>query len=485
MSWFEVDKGGLRQLHEGKDKTFVIRELIQNPWDEPDVTRVTATIEPVPGRPLVKITVTDDAPEGFYELKHAYTLYADTRKRGDPEKRGRFNLGEKQVLSIAKTARITSTTGVVDFLEGGKRSVRKTEVTEKGSIIEVLVRMTREEIAECESAALMFMPPPHIKTVINGTEIPARIPIENVIGVKLTTEHSNGDGVMKRTQRKTTIEVHEPLEGEKPMLYEMGLPVVELEAGDPWHINICQRVPLNSDRDNVSPAFLRDVRAEVLNLMANRLTDDQSSDAWVSEAAEDERIDPEAVTTVVKNRFGKNAVVADPSDPQSRERAIMAGYTIVPARAMSKDMWSKVREAGAVPSSSKVFGTTVFESQYLDEDEITENMAIVEEMAKRISKAALNLPGLQVKFYRSEANVNAQWTSGTVPATIEFNMTSLGESWFHPSNIDQHVSLIIHEVGHNGGGHLDASYIATLCNIGARLFKLDRRAMLADITNNA
>lgn len=35
MSWFEVDKGGLRQLMDGKDKSFILRELIQNSFDEP------------------------------------------------------------------------------------------------------------------------------------------------------------------------------------------------------------------------------------------------------------------------------------------------------------------------------------------------------------------------------------------------------------------------------------------------------------------
>ena len=33
-NWFEVDVKGLRALQEGKDKTFIIRELVQNCWDE-------------------------------------------------------------------------------------------------------------------------------------------------------------------------------------------------------------------------------------------------------------------------------------------------------------------------------------------------------------------------------------------------------------------------------------------------------------------
>jgi len=33
-NWFEVSREGLRQLQAGKSKDFVVRELIQNAWDE-------------------------------------------------------------------------------------------------------------------------------------------------------------------------------------------------------------------------------------------------------------------------------------------------------------------------------------------------------------------------------------------------------------------------------------------------------------------
>ena len=51
MSWFEVDRDGLRQLLEGRDKSFVVRELVQNAWDEPGVTRCDVTLTPIAGRP--------------------------------------------------------------------------------------------------------------------------------------------------------------------------------------------------------------------------------------------------------------------------------------------------------------------------------------------------------------------------------------------------------------------------------------------------
>jgi len=68
MSWFEVDRDGLRQLLEGRNKSFIIRELVQNAWDESGVTRCDVTLEPIKGNRKARLVVEDDAPEGFYDL---------------------------------------------------------------------------------------------------------------------------------------------------------------------------------------------------------------------------------------------------------------------------------------------------------------------------------------------------------------------------------------------------------------------------------
>ena len=113
MGWFEVSKSGLKQLMEGKDKSYILRELIQNAWDEPGVTTVNVDIAPIMDKRAAMVTVSDDAPEGFYDLAHAYTMFGATRKRKDPSMRGRFNLGEKQVLALARAATIHTTTGTI------------------------------------------------------------------------------------------------------------------------------------------------------------------------------------------------------------------------------------------------------------------------------------------------------------------------------------------------------------------------------------
>ena len=95
--WFSVDKEGLKALQKGKTKTFIINELVQNAWDE-DINECKVDINWHDGK--VTLRVEDDSPEGVRDISHSYTLFADTYKRRDPTKRGRFNIGEKVYIKI-------------------------------------------------------------------------------------------------------------------------------------------------------------------------------------------------------------------------------------------------------------------------------------------------------------------------------------------------------------------------------------------------
>src|SRR5207249_11191157 len=117
-------------------------ELIQNAWDERGVTMVTVSLEHC-GRNKTRLVVEDDAPEGFKDLSHAFTLFADSSKKTNPEQRGRFNLGEKLVLAISDEVTILTTRGGVRFDAQGRRWLRSRQSV--GSRIECLLRLTPDE----------------------------------------------------------------------------------------------------------------------------------------------------------------------------------------------------------------------------------------------------------------------------------------------------------------------------------------------------
>ena len=56
---------------------------------------VSVTLERIAGTRQARLTVKDDNPEGFRDLTHAFTLFAESEKRYNEKLRGRFNLGEK------------------------------------------------------------------------------------------------------------------------------------------------------------------------------------------------------------------------------------------------------------------------------------------------------------------------------------------------------------------------------------------------------
>lgn len=78
---FVVSRDGLRKLLARRGRQFVVWELLSNAWDEA-AAHVQLTIEPVPGQPKIRVVVEDDAPHGFRDLADAYTLYAESYKKG-------------------------------------------------------------------------------------------------------------------------------------------------------------------------------------------------------------------------------------------------------------------------------------------------------------------------------------------------------------------------------------------------------------------
>ncbi len=259
MDWFEVDKNGLAKILERKGKGFVVFELIQNAWDE-NSTKVEVDLEPISSRPYATLIVTDDDPDGFQDLRHAYTLFAESQKKGNPEKRGLFNIGEKLVLSQCESATISSTSGTVAFDKNGRHEKRMRRAV--GSQFYGIIKMSRKEYASTIKMIQRLIPPAGIDTYINGVLLAGRTPVRT-FEAKLSTVAANEDGILFNTVRKTTIEIHNVGPEEQASVYEMGIPIVE--TNDKYHYNVCQKVPLNMDRDNVTPSYLKALRVLCLN----------------------------------------------------------------------------------------------------------------------------------------------------------------------------------------------------------------------------
>ena len=462
-SMFEADAEGMRELHSGKPKFTIIRELVANAFDEP-VKEVGLWMKYADG--IATIVVEDDAPEGFKDLRDTYTINRPCYKRKDPTLRGRFNEGEKVAICMAEQAEIQTTKGTVKFFMRPKpsRRVHSEVKTLRGSTVTVAIKMSERQLREALEYVNVLIPPGTLQFSLNGVLVVPPVYVRT-FAATLPTEYLQGDA-MVRTARKTDVSLYQPVNG-KVYLYEMGIPVCEIDCL--YSVNIGQRIPMGRDRDAVSETYLQDVYAEVLKQSYAELPEDKAADTWVNVALADDRLKDKndhaahrAVETIVENRYGDKVCVASPGDPRSIDDAICKDYNVVHGRELPSDIWDTIRKHGAIPSSTKLFGRGV--GEYCNPVEPNEDMNNVAILAQRIAKEALDI-WPDVEFVKSDATDGAWYGS----RKLTFNVEQLGEAWFRPPLNPEHIALIIHELAHEGGEHHTEGYYKTLAMAGARL----------------
>lgn len=464
MNWFDVDKEGLSKLLKRRGLAFVLYELFQNAWDT-DATEIHATLEMLEGRPLARLIVEDDHPEGFKSLSHAWTLFAESEKKGDPNKRGRFNLGEKLVLACCKTAEIITTTGGVRFDDEGRHTLRKKRPD--GSVFIAEIRMTRAEYEEVCAAVRTLIVPPMKRTTFNGEELPSR----ERIGIELAslpTEIADEEGYLRRRQRNTELHMYPVNEGETAHLYEMGIPV--METGDKYHVDVQQKIPLNLDRDGVHPSYLRAVRAATLNTTYKFLTKEESTAPWVSDAISSKEITPFAITKVLDQRFGEKRVIFDPSDPEGTKIAVTKGYTVISGGTLSSEQWENVKRfdaalpAGQVTPSPKPFHPG------------GKPLTMLEEWTPAVSDAVAFAINLFCNLIRGNLQVKVANDPGwsTIACYdketgLTLNYVFLGDA-IENRNAEGLIDVLLHEFSHHKvSDHLSNEFHEECCRLGARL----------------
>lgn len=451
--WFEVSKEGLRQLWAGKPKDFIVRELVQNAWDE-KISKCSFTSEWQNG--IAYLVMEDDSPEGFKDITHAFTLFAPTYKRLIPEKRGRFNVGEKQVLAMCKEAIVSTTKGTVTFSSQGR--IHKRLKREKGSIISLTLRMKMDGYKEMLKSVDLYLPPKGIDFRVNDNPILYKEPYK-VVEVSLPTEIRNADGMVK-AYRKTKVNIHKA--EDEAYLYEMGLPVCKINCL--YHVDVQQKVPMSIDRNKVTQSYLRKIFTLVLNETYELVPNVNVSDGWVREAMSNKDISDEAVKAVVKTRYGDKVVVANPTDRGSIDDALSHGYKVIYGNELSRPEWKNIRKAGAIKSSSALFPTKLTDDS--EEVEKDENMVKVEELTKKIAKRCLGID-VNVQFFK--------WTGAAAQyglRSLTFNVKKLGRTFFDPPLSDEVIDLILHELAHEKGFHTEVYYHSCLTRMAGELIML-------------
>jgi hypothetical protein len=344
-AWIKVDLAGFGLLNRSRPRVAILHDLLANAFDE-NATRVDVTLKPIAGqRGRALLVVKDDCPDGFADLRDAYTLYRPSGKKENPTQRGRFNEGEKFVLSLCDSATISSTTGTIEFKQGGqRRRLRKT--TDIGSEFQGVLRVTQQDVTRMLSDIRRTIVPTGFTVTVNGQALKNH-PAVRSLDASLPTVIADSEGVLRRTHRKTGITLHDP-GAEASFVYEMGIPVCEIDT--PWSINVGQKIPLNRDRDNITASYRATLLAAVLDAAVDLLTKQQASAGWVKDALP--AAGRRAVTAATSKMFGQGWVIVSPSDPEANKNAMAHGKTVVTGGTLSREAWAAVREGGAAKPSS-------------------------------------------------------------------------------------------------------------------------------------
>jgi hypothetical protein len=465
-SWIIADKEGIRKNLGTRGFSFVLNEMVQNAIDE-NITKVEIDL-PRPVNGSTTLRVTDDSPDGWHDLSHSYTMFAESYKRSNPEKRGRFNIGEKFVLALCTEATISTMNGRVSFNADDTRTESTRVRRERGTEFLGTMRLKIEEWEEMVEGAKRLIPPSGVTIIVNGVAISSHKPVLSW-KANLPSVIPDEEGRLRPTKRDTTITLYSVEQGETPTLYEMGIPVVEFEGK--YHVSIGQKVPLNFDRDNVTPAYRSNVLVEVLNHTADLLTKEEINQPWVKVAASDNRVTPEAITTVLDNTFGTNRVSSRPGDPEADKIAITEGFTLVPGGAMTPGMWENAKKAGAIappPPSPKAHFSSYGQGP-ITRDKWTQGMCELEQFAMHVARVVLGKP-VSVHFYSDSGGQN--WRACYGSDSLKFAKRECGGNRFFDGGAKAHfrewVELLIHEFAHDKvSDHLSSEFHGECCRIGA------------------
>lgn len=479
--WITADRKGLREIHtrqvEVRGYGILAGELYQNVMDT-SADRCEFWVKKLPGSRQIEVKVIDNGP-GFAVLSDAWTLFAPSAKKANPTQAGRFNVGEKHVLSFAEEARIHTTSGTVEFNEQGRHEYPRRK-RPGGTEFWAILRGTSEQYDQLIAYLDRIIVRPGLVLVVNGNALPHRTPI-HVFREKLPTEVGE---TLARKSLVTDVSIYEPSGDETPMLYELGIPVVE--TGDRWHYSIGQKVPLNVERDNVEPRYLRTVRVAVFNQMHSRIADEDTETAWVNEATSDERCTDDAAETFRAKKYGEDSVAFDPSNPEANAEAVAHGRPVIPPRGLTPGQRSNLYRAGTLITSSKAF-PTAGKGAYSN-DPNAEPVKVVPEAKwsegmrriKQYTEAlAFRLMGITISVRFVHCNHfggGKQWAAcygrGHLLGSswFDYNIFKLGRKWFDAGVTEDVDQLILHEFGHQfESNHLSEKYYDALTMLGARL----------------
>ena len=172
---------------------------------------------------------------------------------------------------------------------------------------------------------------------------------------------------------------------------------------------------------------------------------EQFSENWARAAVENPRVEPPAVRSAIRSRFGDKALIWS-NDADANMQAMDKGYRIVHPRSLGKEEARNLRELGGMLRTRDLFARdregeedTVDTSGDIPKQEFARWVIGLGEMAgKKVVPTFVKMP---------RSRILACCTMNSQNPQMKFNLALLEGEWFKGRGPDQ-LGLVIHELGH-------------------------------------
>ena len=466
-SMFEVDAAGYRAQMAEMKAIKIVYEIIANANDEDSVKNFMLDIKYLhrfngSDIDVIQISYQDDGA-GFKKISDVWTMYGHSERRSDPTKSGRFNLGEKEFLVLAKYAEIET------FDRKEKRRRRfvfendtRTESDEickldndiGTRIYATFDRWSKEQYDEiCKDIKNIYVKPNKTCT-INGEVVSNAKPHMTFTAELPTLLAVKAGAPLSKVVREAEIDLYDKKTPDSAgWLFENGLPIQKQSPRTKWHVNVNQKVPLAPTRVSVPSSYWHKVCGAVLNNTIDELDHEDSGRNWVSEGMNYATKD--TAKSWLKIKFpdkDPNNICLGGSDHQANEECIERGGGIISMGTLDKEARQHLMSLGVVTRASEKYGEKGgdAEGKYAaTEQSLKPSRAMVDYalVCKRVAKDCIDAEPM-VRFVKSRRPALAWWQRDT--PSLTFNVKHLGTTFFDDWN-QRNVQLLIHELSHHAG----------------------------------
>lgn len=325
----------------------VVKEPVQNSMDTGSDIEISLRYEDN------SIVVEDYDSTGVEDISNFTTVFQGT-KGGDPNTRGRFGRGLKELVGASEVTLAQSTGGTVKWDQSDEEAPRKEYEgvnRDEGTMIYASnPEWEDEDLDEVRHFLERIIPEPDME-----------IQLQDDRGYEETLEYTEPDRIYETAleaangdEIETEVEVRREEEGEGG-IFEMGIPITT-DEDFPYRFNIQQTVPMAEQRQSVS----KDYRGEILHsLIGNELDfinyqelqQEYITDNLVTSSRLDDNVEKDFVERFLNKPFDILALSTTSAIDDSVEKA---GYEVIKPEEdnLSHDVLTLIRDH--VPTTAEV-----------------------------------------------------------------------------------------------------------------------------------